>query len=105
MRNLILTIVLKMFMAFVSQTVLEDTEVVLMDESSYEMYGEMDYDEILTKEWYLDKYEEQSVSLYGYEYENEQIFYVLYYDCNDFEFDIVISESGELVGYGMYLYD
>ena len=104
MKNLILTIIVKMFMAFVAQTCVDDTTVILMNEDVYNSYENMDYEEILSYEKYLDKAEEQELTLVGYEFDNGSEFYVLDYDCNDFEFGIAVDENYNLVAYGISWY-
>lgn len=105
MKSLILTIVLRMFMAFVGTQLVEDTEVYLMDVEAYETkYDSMDYEDILNVDRYLDKEETIEFILEGYVYENGDEFYTMGIDNDDFEFVIVVDENYDVLYYTISWY-
>ncbi len=104
MVKFILTMVIKMFMSFVGMTLVEDTEVYNVDDAYVTKYEEMDYTEILNYEMYLDKEEEQNIDFIGVEYEDGTEMYGLVYDCNEFEFQIVTNNTGDILAYNILYY-
>lgn len=108
MKNLILVMVLKMWMAFVGCTFVEDTEVYTIDDAAVEeldeLYSDMDYQEIVSYEKYLDKEEEVEFDLYGIEYENGDVYYTIEFDNNDFDFGICYDENFNVLYYAVSWY-
>lgn len=102
MKNLILVMVLKMWMAFVGATLTDDVEVYLVDEEAYEeLYDEMDYQAFLDYEKYFDVDEESGFALEGIEYENGDVYYSLGFINDDFTFGAAFNDNYELVYYSI----
>ena len=104
MIKFILVAILKMFMGFVGITLTDDVEVYTIPEAQVEVLQDMEYEVILDKELYYGKDEEYYINFVGMEADNGSEYYTLVYESDEFDFELVSDEKGNVLYYTITRY-
>jgi len=105
MVKFILAMVVRMFASFAGITLVEDTEVYLVDEAYIASFDEMTYQETINYEIVLDEEEDTVFDFMGVIYEDGSEYYAFLYDSNDFYLQVISDHTGKVVCYSIEHYD